>query len=71
MLVGPLPWKKSGRETWQKVSRSSEVREGTEGEEGGGKGEEGSKLQSRNHCRYTQKMVKYVFKCLLLVDLTT
>lgn len=23
MLVGPLPWKKSGRETWQKVSRSS------------------------------------------------
>lgn len=28
---------------------------------GGGKGEEGSKLQSRNHFRYTHKMVKYVF----------
>lgn len=24
MLVGPLPWKKSGRETWQRVSRSNE-----------------------------------------------
>ena len=33
MLVGPLPWKKSGRETWQRVSRSSE---GEEGNLGGG-----------------------------------
>lgn len=52
--------------------QQEEGRKGTEGEEGGGEEEEGSKLQSRNHFKYIHKMVKSAFfKCLLLLDLTT
>lgn len=41
MLVGPLPWKKSGRETWQKCQGATGggqegIREG-KGSEGGGR----------------------------------
>lgn len=67
MLVGPLPWKKSGRETWQKVSMGNGM--GEEGLRKGGR-REGSKLQSGNHL-FTHKMVKSTcLKWLLLLDLT-
>lgn len=45
LLGGPLPWKKSGRETWQRVSRSTE----------GGKR---VKAAQTIHFRYAELMVK-------------
>lgn len=48
MLVGPLPWKKSGRKTWQRVSRRNrteeEVRSLVVGEGKGARGKGGRRM---------------------------
>lgn len=69
MLVGPLPWKKSGRETWQKVSMGNGMGEGGLRE---GREEGRVKATKWKSFKFTHKMVKSTcLKWLLLLDLTT